>query len=106
MPIAHLTPAGLIYMELLNAEQLVCNGRHAEVIETEAGWIHIDGSLVEDWATASPMMVAKTPGDHTGRGSCPEGTEAKPAPSTSTNNRCRATASDANGLALSRDTPV
>ena len=35
-------------MELLNPEQLVCNGCHAEVIETEAGWIHLDGSLVED----------------------------------------------------------
>jgi hypothetical protein len=35
-------------MELLNPEQLVCTGCHREVVETEQGWIHLDGSVVED----------------------------------------------------------
>jgi hypothetical protein len=37
-------------MELLNPEQLVCTGCHREVVETERGWIHLDGSVVEDCA--------------------------------------------------------
>ena len=37
-------------MELLNPEQLVCTGCHREVVEVEQGWIHLDGSVVEDCA--------------------------------------------------------
>jgi hypothetical protein len=38
-------------MELVNPEQLVCVGCLAEVIETPDGWIHHDGSFVEDCGT-------------------------------------------------------
>lgn len=35
-------------MELLSPEQLVCAGCRREVVEVEQGWIHLDGSVVED----------------------------------------------------------